>query len=193
MKKICGIVSIIAAGILITGCNDTNKTNNNAPAQITLSEKEKQKDKDEVARILVYKALLEEVKKAEFTPEELENIQIAQNQLKINYFIERELKSKTQINDEEAADFYKRHKDQFDDKPLEEMLPILYKSLAVEKYNQAQVDYYNSIIEKYKLNDILKKRESLKMNKLKKLMGRKWKRYEKITYNFEFFTINKLL
>ena len=80
-----------------------------------------------VARILVYKALLEEVKKAEFTPEELENIQIAQNQLKINYFIERELKSKTQINDEEAADFYKRHKDQFDDKPLEEMLPILYK------------------------------------------------------------------
>lgn len=27
MKKICGIVSIIAAGILITGCNDTNKTN----------------------------------------------------------------------------------------------------------------------------------------------------------------------
>ena len=65
MKKICGIVSIIAAGILITGCNDTNKTNNNAPTQITLSEKEKQKDKDEVARILVYKALLEEVKKAE--------------------------------------------------------------------------------------------------------------------------------
>ena len=92
MKKICGIVSIIAAGILITGCDETNnKTTNNVPAQITLTEKEKQKDKDEVARILVYKALLEEVKKAEFTPEELENIQIAQNQIKINYFIERDV------------------------------------------------------------------------------------------------------
>ena len=173
MKKICGIVSIIAAGILITGCNETNnKTTNNVPAQLTLTEKEKQKDKDEVARILVYKALLEEVKKAEFTPEELENIQIAQNQIKINYFIERELKNKTQITDEEAADFYKKHKDQFDDKPLEEMLPILYKSLAVEKYNQAQVEYYNSIIEKYKLNDILKKEGIIKDEKAEKIDGK---------------------
>ncbi|BBA51083.1 hypothetical protein [Fusobacterium varium] len=173
MKKICGIVSIIAAGILITGCNDTgNKNTNNVSAQITLTEKEKQKDKDEVARILVYKALLEEVKKAEFSPEELENIQIAQNQIKINYFIERELKNKTQITDEEAADFYKRHKEQFDDKPLEEMLPILYKSLAVEKYNQAQVEYYNSIIEKYKLNDILKKEGIIKDEQVEKIDGK---------------------
>lgn len=173
MKKICGIVSIIAVGMLITGCNDTSsKTANNVPAQITLTEQEKQKDKDEVARILVYKALLEEVKKAEFSPEELENIQIAQNQIKINYFMERELKSSTQITDEEAADFYKRHKDQFDDKPLEEMLPILYRSLAVEKYNQAQVEYYNSIIEKYKLNDILKKEGIIKDEQVEKIDGK---------------------
>lgn len=170
MKKICGMLAVITVGMLITGCNETgNKTTNNIPAQITLTEKEKQKDKDEVARLLVYKALLEEVKKAEFSPEELENIQIAQNQIKINYFMERELKNNTQITDEEAADFYKRHKEEFDDKPLEEMLPILYRSLALEKYNQAQVEYYNSIIEKYKLNDILKKEGIIKDEQMEEI------------------------
>lgn len=155
MKKIYGIASLFVAGVLLTGCDGGAKTVVATTPQIKLTTKEKKLSQDEAARILVFKALQEEVKQAEFSPEELENIKAAQEQVKINYFVEKELKDKIQIKDGEVAEFYKKHREEFDSKTLEELLPILYQSLAIEKYNQAQVEYYNGIIEKYKLNDIL--------------------------------------
>lgn len=173
MKKIYKITSIIIIGILMASCKDTsNKITSNTSTEIILTEQDKEKDKDEIAKILVYKALLEEVKKAEFTEEELKNIQIAQNQIKINYFIEREIKSKIQITDEEVMEFYKKYKKNFDVKPLEEVLPMLYQNLAIEKYNQAQINYYDNVIQKYKLNEILKKEGIIKSEENEKIDGK---------------------
>ena len=39
---------------------------------------------------------------------------------------------------------------------MEEIIPILYQNLTNEKYTKALIDYYNFLIDKYKLNDILK-------------------------------------
>ncbi|WP_232044147.1 hypothetical protein [Fusobacterium ulcerans] len=44
----------------------------------------------------------------------------------------------------------------------------MYQNLANEKFTKAQVDYYNSVIEKYKLNDILKAEGIIKDEKIMK-------------------------
>ena len=150
------IIWIFILGIVIVGCNSNKDNSIKKEEKIVLTDEEKKQDKDEIARILIYKALLIEAENAQYTPEEIENIKKMQESAKINYFVDREVKLKTAVTDKEIQDYYEKNKKKFDDKTLEETLPLLYQNLAAEKYTKAQVDYYNFIIEKYKLNDILK-------------------------------------
>lgn len=150
------IIWIFILGITIVGCNSNKDNSIKKEEKIILTDEEKKQDKDEIARILIYKGLLIEAENAKYTPEEIENIKKIQESAKVNYFVDREVKLKTAVTDKEVQDYYEKNKKKFDDKSLEETLPLLYQSLAAEKYTKAQIDYYNFIIEKYKLNDILK-------------------------------------
>lgn len=156
VKILKKIIWIFILGIVIVGCNSNKDNSIKKEEKIILTEEEKKQDKDEIARILIYKALLIEAENAQYTPEEIENIKKTQESTKINYFVDREVKSKIVVTDKEVQDYYEKNKKKFDDKTLEETLPLLYQNLAAEKYAKAQIDYYNFIIEKYKLNDILK-------------------------------------
>lgn len=162
------IICIFALGVIMVGCDSTKDTSVKKEEKITLTDKEKQLAKDEIAKILVYKALVIEADNAQYTPEEIENIKKAQENLKVNYFVERELKSKTAVTDKEVQDYYEKNKERYNSKTLEETLPLLYQNLANEKFTKAQVDYYNSVIEKYKLNDILKAEGIIKDEKVNK-------------------------
>ncbi|MHD0318796.1 hypothetical protein [Fusobacterium sp. THCT1E2] len=160
------IICIFALGVIMVGCDSVEDTSVKKKEKITLTDKEKQLNKDEIAKILVYKALVIEADNAQYTPEEIESIKKAQENLKVNYFVERELKSKTAVTDKEVQDYYEKNKERYNDKTLEETLPLLYQNLANEKFTKAQVDYYNSVIEKYKLNDILKAEGIIKDEKV---------------------------
>lgn len=162
------IIYIFVLGITMMGCDSAKDTPVKKEEKITLTDKEKQLNKDEIAKILVYKALVIEADNAQYTPEEIESIKKAQENLKVNYFVERELKSKTVVTDKEVQDYYEKHKVKYDDKTLKETLPLLYQNLANEKFIKAQVDYYNSVIEKYELNDILKAEGIIKDEKVNK-------------------------
>lgn len=167
MKIFKRIICVFILGVIMVGCDSTKDTSVKKEEKITLTDKEKQLDKDEIAKILVYKALVIEADNAQYTPEEIESIKKAQENLKVNYFVERELKSKTAVTDKEVQDYYEKNKERYNSKTLEETLPLLYQNLANEKFTKAQVDYYNSVIEKYKLNDILKAEGIIKDEKVK--------------------------
>lgn len=167
MKIFKRIICVFILGVIMVGCDSTKDTSVKKEEKITLTDKEKQLDKDEIAKILVYKALVIEANNAQYTPEEIESIKKAQENLKVNYFVERELKSKTAVTDKEVQDYYEKNKERYNSKTLEETLPLLYQNLANEKFTKAQVDYYNSVIEKYKLNDILKAEGIIKDEKAK--------------------------
>ena len=168
MKIFKRIICVFILGVIMVGCDSTKDTSVKKEEKITLTDKEKQLDKDEIAKILVYKALAIEADNAQYTPEEIESIKKAQENLKVNYFVERELKSKTAVTDKEVQDYYEKNKERYNSKTLEETLPLLYQNLANEKFTKAQVDYYNSVIEKYKLNDILKAEGIIKDEKVNK-------------------------
>lgn len=166
MKLLKKIILIFVLGTMMVGCDSVKNDSVKKEEKITLTDKEKQLNKDEIAKVLVYKALVIEADNAHYTPEEIENIKKTQESIKVNYFVDRELKSKTSVTDKEIQDYYEKNKAKYNDKTLEETLPLLYQNLANEKFTKAQVDYYNSVIEKYKLNDILKAEGIIKEEKV---------------------------
>lgn len=167
VKIFKGIIWIFVLGAVMIGCDSVKNDSVKKEEKVILTAEEKQQNKDEIAKILVYKALAIEAENGEYTPEEIENIKKAQESVKVNYFVERKLKAKTVVTDKEIQDYYEKHKAKYDDKTLEETLPLLYQNLANEKFTKAQIDYYNTIIEKYKLNDILKAEGIIKDEKVK--------------------------
>ncbi|BBA50799.1 hypothetical protein FV113G1_11480 [Fusobacterium varium] len=167
IKLLKKIILVFVLGATMVGCDSAKDASVKKEEKITLTDKEKQLNKDEIAKVLVYKALVIEADNAHYTPEEIENIKKTQESVKVNYFVDRELKSKTAVTDKEVQDYYEKNKAKYNDKTLEETLPLLYQNLANEKFTKAQVDYYNSIIEKYKLNDILKTEGIIKDEKAK--------------------------
>lgn len=126
-------------------------------AKIELTEEEKALDKNVVAKLLVYKALLAETNQASYTEDELKRIEISQNELKINYFIDREIRKIVQVSQDEISVFYKENKKKlYPKKSLEKVLNDVYNRVYNIKYEKLKVSKYNEIIEKYKLNDLLK-------------------------------------
>lgn len=142
--------------LLILGCNQEKNTLKENKKRIILTDKDKKNDKDEIAKILIHKALIEEAKTTEFTAEEQKEIKRLQTEIKVKYFLEKELKTKIIITDKELQEYYEANKSKFDNKTMEETIPLLYQHLTNEKYTKALIDYYNFLIDKYKLNDVLK-------------------------------------
>lgn len=153
MKKFL-FVSILL--LLISGCNQEKNILKENNKKIILTDEEKKNNKDEIAKILIHKALIKEAETGKFTVEEEKEIKKAQREIKAKYFLERELKTKILITDKELQEYYEANKSKFDNKNLEETIPLLYQNLTSEKYTKALIDYYNFLIDKYKLNDVLK-------------------------------------
>lgn len=143
--------------LLISGCNQEKNILKENNKKIILTDEDKKNNKDEIAKILIHKALIEEAGIAEFTTEEQKEIKRLQSEIKVKYFLERELKTKILITDKELQEYYETNKSRFEDKSMEETIPLLYQNLTNEKYTKALIDYYNFLIDKYKLNDVLKK------------------------------------
>ena len=63
MKIFKRIICVFILGVIMVGCDSTKDTSVKKEEKITLTDKEKQLDKDEIAKILVYKALVIEADK----------------------------------------------------------------------------------------------------------------------------------
>ena len=156
LKFLKRFLFVLILPLLILGCNKETNILKGNEKKITLTDEEKKNSDDEIARILIQKALTKEAETAEFTSEEQKEIKRVQNEIKVKYFLERELKTKITITDKELQKYYEANKGKLNDKTMEEIIPILYQNLTNEKYTKALIDYYNFLIDKYKLNDILK-------------------------------------
>lgn len=64
------------------------------------------------------------------------------------------------ISQEEVVNFYNENKNIMNERKLEEIAENIANTILVRKQNEALANYYNSLVEKYNLNDILKKRVS---------------------------------
>lgn len=113
-------------------------------------------NKDAIAQLLVRKAILEEISKKKYTEEEKKQIDLMKLNVEIEYYLTSIAKNNITIYDYELLDIYKNNIETFKDKTAAEVSPQLKQVLYNKKLGEEKTKIINEVIEKHKINDILK-------------------------------------
>ena len=97
-------------------------------------------NKDAIAQLLVRKAILEEMKL----------------NMEIEFYLNSIAQKTVQIHDYELLEVYKNNAELLKDKNTVEVYPQLQQALFNQKLGEEKVKVINEIVEKYKINDVLK-------------------------------------
>ena len=127
--------------------------------EIKLTKEELKKlngNKDSIAQFLVRKAILIEMKKKEYTEDEKKYLEEIKLNWEIEFYLNSIAERTTQVFNHELLEMYKNNAELLKDKNTVEIYPQLYQALFNQKLGEEKVNVINQIIEKYKINDILK-------------------------------------
>ena len=124
---------------------------------LTQEEQKELKDANLKAQVLVKKAVLNEMSKVRLTEEQLKKLNELKENLEMEFFLEVQAAKKIKIKDYEILELYKENVEKLKDANVIEVFPQLQQALYVQKLADGKREVINSIIEKYKLNDELKK------------------------------------
>ena len=119
---------------------------------IKLTEKELEnvrENKDAIAQLLVRKAILNEMKEKKY----LEELKL---NMEIEFYLTTIAQNNITISDYELLEVYKNNTEILKDKTIMEVYPQLQQALINQKINEGKLVAINEIIEKHKLNEILK-------------------------------------
>ncbi|WP_462354992.1 hypothetical protein [Fusobacterium ulcerans] len=127
--------------------------------EIKLTKEELKKlngNKDGIAQLLVRKAVLTEMENKEYTKEEKKYLEEMKLNMEIEYYLNSIGQKTVQIYDYELLEVYKNNAELLKDKNTVEIYPQLQQALFNQKLGEEKVKVINEIVEKYKINDILK-------------------------------------
>lgn len=113
-------------------------------------------NKDGIAQLLVRKAILTEMENKEYTEEEKKYLEEMKINMEIEYYLNSIAQKTVQIYDYELLEVYKNNAELLKDKNTVEIYPQLQQALFNQKLGEEKVKVINEIVEKYKINDILK-------------------------------------
>lgn len=113
-------------------------------------------NKDAIAQLLVRKAILEEMEKKEYTEEEKKYLEEMKLNMEIEFYLNSIAQKTVQIYDYELLEVYKNNAELLKDKNTVEVYPQLQQALFNQKLGEEKVKVINEIVEKYKINDVLK-------------------------------------
>lgn len=114
-------------------------------------------NKDAIAQLLVRKAILSEMEKKEYTPEEKKYLEEMKLNMEIEFYLNSIAQKTVQIYDYELLEIYKNNTELLKDKNTVEIYPQLQQALFNQKLGEEKVKVINELVEKYKINDVLKK------------------------------------
>ena len=113
-------------------------------------------NKDAVAQLLVRKAILAEMENKEYTEEEKKYLEEMKLNMEIEFYLNSIAQKTVQIFDYELLEVYKNNTELLKDKNTVEVYPQLQQALFNQKLGEEKVKVINGLVEKYKINDILK-------------------------------------
>ena len=126
---------------------------------IKLTEKELEnikENKDAIAQLLVKKAILNEIKEKKYNEEEKKYLEELKMNMEIEFYLTSAAQNDITISDYELLEIYKNNSEALKDKTVIEVYPQLQHALINKKINEKKLGVINEIIEKHKLNEILK-------------------------------------
>ena len=139
--------------------------------QIKLTKEELKKlngNKDGIAQLLVRKAILAEMENKEYTEEEKKYLEEMRLNMKIEYYLNSIAQKTVQIYDYELLEVYKNNAEFLKDKNTMDIYPQLQQALFNQKLGEEKVKVINGIVEKYKINDLLKEYPPISTEEVKK-------------------------
>lgn len=113
-------------------------------------------NKDAVAQLLVRKAILAEMENKEYTEEEKKYLEEMKLNMEIEFYLNSIAQKTVQVYDYELLEVYKNNTELLKDKNTVEVYPQLQQALFNQKLGEEKVKVINGLVEKYKINDILK-------------------------------------
>ena len=113
-------------------------------------------NKDGIAQLLVRKAILAEMEKKKYTEEEKKYLEEMKINIEIEFYLNSIAQKAVQIYDYELLEVYKNNSELLKDKNTVEIYPQLQQALFNKKLGEEKVKVINEIVEKYKINDVLK-------------------------------------
>lgn len=113
-------------------------------------------NKDAIAQLLVRKAILNEMKTKEYTEEEKKYLEEMKINMEIEFYLNSIAQKTVQIFDYELLEVYKNNAELLKDKNTVDVYPQLQQALFNQKLGEEKVKVINRIVEKYRINDLLK-------------------------------------
>lgn len=149
MKKyiLLGILSV-----MLIGCTNTSSKIELTPSEI----KEVESNQNEIAGILIKKAILKDMNGYKYNKEEKEALDEAKENLEIEFYLNRIATKRVKVTDEQVRNIYEANKEQLKGMAPEIVLPQIKEQLILQQINAEKVNYINSLVEKYNLNDKFK-------------------------------------
>ena len=132
---------------------------------LELSKQEKEQIKGDVNTaklLLLQKAILKEASTEKLTEEEKYTLNLAKQEVEVNYYLQRKLNSEVnniQVSEDEAKQYYDTYKAQLgiENIPYEQVKEAIAQQIFIDKQNAMLTKYYQDLADKYKIDEILKK------------------------------------
>lgn len=149
MKKyiLLGIVTLT-----MLGCSNTPTKVELTPTEI----KEIGNNQNEIAGVLLKKAILKDMVGYRYTSEENKMLKEAKENLEVEFYLDRIAAKRATITDEQVIAVYEANKEQLKGMNPEIVLPQIKEQLILQQINVEKVNYINSLVEKYNLNEKFK-------------------------------------
>ena len=129
--------------------------------ELTKQEKEKVNGDVNVARqLLVQKAILKDASAEKLSEDDQYNLNLAKQEVEVSYYLQKKFESELnniQVSEEEAQKYYDVHKAEIGNTPFESVKDAIVAQITYEKQTGIVNKYYEDLLSKYKIEEILKK------------------------------------
>lgn len=144
---------------LLVACGE-----NSGSGTLALSQRDKELangNSNVAAELLIQKAILQEAKKEKMTEEEQYNLDLAKQELEVNFYLQKkfnkEFSEASVVSEEEAKKYYNENKEEIGNISFENIKEAIENEIIYQKQTEIVHKYYDDLAEKYKINDILNK------------------------------------
>ena len=156
MKK--GLLIALSLFALVA-CNDKTEQPKKETT-VTLTEQEKKianGDQNVGVKLLLRKAVLVDGRQSQLTDDEKIALQSAKDDAEAVFYLQQKIGKELNVTEADVVDFYNANKDKLQGEDPKIVYNQIANFLVQQQENQKVADYYNELVKKYKLDDVLKK------------------------------------
>lgn len=152
MKKTLGLLLLFT--LLLSGCESKEQQPKTKEVVLTQEEqKEVKNNPNELAPLLVRKAVLKEMANEKYTPEEQKVLDELKKNVEIEYFLNKKAEATTFVNREEAVNIYKENKSKFKGMSEQDAIATIERQIFFQRREAEKTKYLNVLIREYDLNN----------------------------------------